>query len=324
MATDVAVNGTRSKYRSLCRRESSIPMGSQDWWLDSTAGEANWDVVIVEKNGEVLAALPYVVRRKCGLVILTQPPLTQSLGPWLREKAVKYAKRLAREKELMQALIDQLPRYAYYEQRWHYLVTNWLPFYWRGFEQTTRYTYVIEELNNLDRVWDNISSSYRNKVRKAEKLVEVRTDLSIDQFYSINMLTFSRQGISPPYSQEIVRRHDAALAERSQRRIFSAHDSSGAIHSALYLIWDNESSYLHMVGEDPLKRNSGAGIFLIWEAIRFTSQELGLDRFDFEGSMIENVERVRRDFGAKQLPYFCVRKTSSRLLRLYQALRGLR
>lgn len=224
----------------------------------------------------------------------------------------------------MQALIDQLPRYAYFEQKWHYSVTNWLPFYWRGFEQTTRYTYVIEDLHNLDKVWQNVSSSYRNKVRKAEKLVEVRTDLPIDEFYSVNMLTFSRQGFSPPYSQELLRRHDAALAERSRRKIFSAHDKNGDIHSALYLIWDSESSYVHMAGEDPLKRNSGAGILLIWEAIKFTSQELSLERFDFEGSMIEGVERVRRDFGAEQVPYFCVSKTESRLLGVYQALRVLR
>ena len=37
--------------------------------------------------------------------------------------------------------------------------------------------------------------------------------------------------------------------------------------------------------------------------------------FDFEGSMIEPVERSFRQFGAKQTPYFSVSKTPSRLLK---------
>jgi hypothetical protein len=78
-----------------------------------------------------------------------------------------------------------------------------------------------------------------------------------------------------------------------------------------------------MVGEDPALRSSGAGIRLIWEGILHTSEVLGLDRFDFVGSMIEGVERVRRDFGARQLPYFNITKTPSRLLRAHSCLSDL-
>ncbi|MGI6455404.1 MAG: hypothetical protein ACOX5R_07230 [bacterium] len=110
--------------------------------------------------------------------------------------------------------------------------------------------------------------------------------------------------------------HDAAISNKSGK-IFYAMDSENRIHSSLFLIWDSESSYVHMIGEDPQLRNSGAGILLIWKAIEYTSKVLNLHKFDFEGSMIESVEQVRRDFGATQVPYFTVNKMSPRAKLLF-------
>lgn len=41
----------------------------------------------------------------------------------------------------MNYFIDNLPKFDYFNMNFHYSITNWLPFYWRGFKQTTRYTY---------------------------------------------------------------------------------------------------------------------------------------------------------------------------------------
>ena len=109
-----------------------------------------------------------------------------------------------------------------------------------------------------------------------------------------------------------------------KRKIFYAEDAEGKIHSALYLTWDSNSSFVHMVGEDPNLRNSGAGILLIWEAMKYTSKVLELECFDFEGSLMENVERVRRDCGGVQTPYFMISKTSSRLLKTLLFLRSFK
>src|SRR5262245_26720571 len=60
---------------------------------------------------------------------------------------------------------------------------------------------------------------------------------------------------------------------------------------------------------------------LIWEAIQFSAKVT--KRFDFEGSMVESIERFFRAFGARQVPYFSVKKVSSRRLRAYLALQAL-
>ncbi len=312
------------KYRTLCTQELSIPLFSQAWWLDATAGEGVWDVALVFEKDEIVASMPYVVKRKFGFTIISQPILTQCLGPWLRPSTAKYSRQLGLQKKRIQELFAQLPRFDHFQQHWHHSLTNWLPVYWMKFQQTTRYTYVIDGMDNLDDVLSNFDASYRNKMKKAEKIVTIEHDLSIEDFYKINSLTFSRQKLETPYSLEFLRHHDQILSCVGRRKIFYAQDQDGKIHSALYLTWDSSSSYVHMVGEDPDLRNSGAGILLIWEAIKYTANVLGLQRFDFEGSVMENVEPVRRDCGGVQTPYFSITKTPSRLLRTALFLRSLK
>jgi len=315
----------KEKYRLFCEKEKTVPIFSQAWWLDSVAGDS-WDVCLVEDGEGIVASMPYATKKQYGLTLLSHPLLTQNLGPWIKPSKAKYNKMLSQQKKWMQELIDQLPEYDYFSQSWHYSQTNWLPFYWRGFEQTTRYTYVIEDLSNLDKVFGNFHSSYRNKVRKAEKIVTILKDMEAEGFYEINKKTFLRQGVDVPYSKLFFLKHDNALANRKSRMIFYAIDSDENVHSALYLTWDNMSSYVHMAGEDPKFRSSGAGIFLIWEAIKYTKNILNLNKFDFEGSTIESVEKVRRDCGALQKPYFTVTHKPSKIVKtmffLKKAIKG--
>ena len=57
----------------------------------------------------------------------------------------------------------------------------------------------------------------------------------------------------------------------------------------------------------------------LWEAILDASKYT--KSFDFEGSMIEPIERFVRAFGATQRPYFQISRTPSRLIRMKEALR---
>lgn len=314
----------KEKYRELCTTEPSIPIFSKDWWLDAVCGKDNWDVVIFEnKRDDIIAAMPYyAIKSRYGFKNIIMPKLTQTMGPWVKYPPnQKYASRLSFEKNVMNALIDSLPKFDNFTQNFHYSITNWLPFYWHGFKQTTRYTYVINDLKDLEEVESRFKGNMRNKIRKAQKLVRVVTDRTVDTFYKVNKLTFDRQNISIPYSLEFLKRQDNALQEHNARKIFFAVDNNDQVHSALYLIWDSMFSYVHMVGEDTNLRQSGAGIFLILEALKFTSYELGLDCFDFEGSMIESVEEVRRSCGGVQKPYFQITKANSRLFKLKNLIR---
>ncbi len=293
----------------------------QDWWLDAVA-PGQWDAATVAENGRVIARMPYILRRHRSLTLLDMPLLTPHLGPWLAPLPGKYATRLSREHQLLDALIQQLPSFDFFSQRFHHRITNWLPFHWQGFQQTTYYTYVIEDLENLDQVWDAFRPSIKRAVRKAQKQVIVRDDLGLEALWRLNQLTFQRQNMNAPYDLAYLTSIDAACAQRNQRRIFFAEDARGRIHAALYLVWDDQSAYYLMGGNDPELQNSGAPSLLLWEAIQFAST---VSRsFDFEGSMIPGVERFFRSFGARQTPYFRITKVNSLAFRMRRDLRSWR
>lgn len=285
----------------------------KSWWLDALAPNA-WQESKIEKNGVVVARLPYVVKKKMGLTLLTMPTLTQTLGPWIDVSTARYSKQLAQQKDLFTELIQQLPPHDYFSQNFHYSIANWLPFYWQGGKIEARCTYVLEDLTDLDRVWTGFQENIRREIRKAQKQVTVRTDLDIDRFLDLNDLTFQRQGEVAPYTRDFVYRLDRACAEHQARKMFFAEDAQGRIHAALYIIWDESSAYYLMGGGDPDLRNSGATSLLMWAAIQFAATVT--NKFDFEGSAIEPIERFFRAFGGRQVSFYNVTTINSKRMKL--------
>lgn len=317
------MNSLRDRYRRLCSNEPSIPLFSQAWWLDAAAGEGGWDVVLVEKDGSVIASLPYVKKKRYGFTVLTQPDLTQNLGPWLRlNDEIKSSKKLAHEKDIIQALYAQLPEYDYYSQNWHYHRTNWLPVYWMGFLQTTKYTYVINDISDIDHVLRNFENSKRKNIKKSEKIVSVVYDIPARDFYENHKMTLKKQGQEISYSFELFDRLYRAGRENNSAKTIAAYDQDGNMHAALFVVWDKNSAYDLISTIDPDFRVHGAASLLIKEIISYVSPFV--NRFDFEGSMIESVERSFRQFGAEQVPYFSIQKTPSLILKTALFFRSLK
>ena len=317
------MNSNKEKYKKLCTEEPSIPIFSQDWWLDATAGSRNWDVALVENRDSIIACMPYVKNKRAGLKISTVPPLTYCLGPWMRPVPAKQIHCISRQKEVMEKLIEQLPAFDHFKQQWHYSQTNWLPFYWHGFEQTTQYTYVLSLQSDAKSTWHGLHESTRREIRKAMGRggLCVRDDLSVDEFLPLHQKVYERQNLPMPYSEDVVKMLDAACAGRNRRKIFIAEDQHGARHAGVYLIWDDTSAYYLMGGSNPEWRNSGAMSLCMWEAIKFASTTT--QRFDFCGSMVKSIERFVRAFGGMQTPYFTISKTPSKLAASVLLLRSL-
>jgi hypothetical protein len=282
---------------------SSYCLFQEPWWLDAVS-PGQWLSLEARRGDELAARMPIVLRRKYGLRIIRQPPLTPMLGPWVRSAAGARAKDLSAQRKLFDQIIDQLPEWDYFEANFHHRIADWLPFYWRGFKQTTLYTYVLQDTSSTERLWRGLRENVRRNIRNAEKRVSIRVDLSLDAFLDLAELTFARQKRNLPFERALFHRIDAACAARGARQMFFAEDAEGRLHAAIYLVADAEYVYYLLGGADPRLRSSGAQILLLWEAIKYAS-EIGR-RFDFEGSMIEPIERVFRAFGAVQVPYMQV------------------
>ncbi|MBV6426444.1 MAG: hypothetical protein KIPDCIKN_00956 [Haliscomenobacter sp.] len=304
---------SREAYRIFCREHPEMPVFFQDWYLDAVCTEGEWGAWVTPSGEKTDAVCPYFLKEKYGFRYITMPQFVKFMGPWQSGPTAS----LSAHHVLLNKGIEALPSFHGFQQNMHYSQQNWLPFYWAGFRQETRYTYLLS-LEDLEQVFQEINRNMRRNILKAQKEVRVELVNDPERFFPVSALSFQRKGLALPYSRNLFLRHDASLAEKNQRQIFFATDAQGRTHSAAYLIWDRKTAYYHLSGDDPERRQSGAGILLIWEAIRYAREELGITRFDFEGSMLPEVEAIRRQFGARQQPYFYIWKYPSKLLEWLQ------
>jgi hypothetical protein len=279
----------------------------QPWWLDSVAPGA-WSDVVIRRGEHVVGRLPYAHRRRFGLETITQPPFTQTLGPWLATGDGKYARRLENENRVLGELIQGLPPFDVFRQSFAVSLTNWLPFYWAGFQATVRYTYRIEDLSDLDRVQSDFQEHVRRSIRKARRTVEVVPDGPLDELVRLDAQTYARRGRRQP--DALIRRIDAACAARGARRILAAVDARGRTHATLLVVWDDRTMYALVNARDAELQDSGANSLLYWEGMRLAAQVSRV--FDFEGSMVEPIARFFRAFGGRQVPYLRVTKARPR------------
>jgi hypothetical protein len=299
----------KEKYIEFCNAEN-ICIFSQYWWLDAVSQSDGWDVILCEKGGSILAALPYSFTRSRKGIEIYQAKLTQKNGMYIKYPSrQKYTSRLSFEKKVMREIIEKLEKdnLCKYTQNFDYTTTNWLPFYWNGYNQTSRYTYVIEDTSNLEKIYSNIDSSTKNIIRKAEKLVRVKEDLDINSFYEINKMTFERKGMKIPYNYELLSRIDEECKKRRCSKILYAVDEEENIHAAIYLVWDKTSMYYLLGGINPSYKNSNSTSLLLKTAIELAA-EMNL-KFDFEGSMNKEIEEFFGSFGGKQIQYFTISKS---------------
>lgn len=318
------MKSNKDSYREFCRQQQELPIFLKDWWLDAVCVDGPWDAALVTETGtgKIKAVLPYYqVKGRLGHHYLTMPRLTQFMGPWINYPGgQKTTRKLSYEKEVLKALILQLPDFDSFFQNFHYSLSNWLPFYWQGFLQSTGYTYVLEDLTDLDTIFNNFRSNIRREIRKAEKQVTVKVDNDVEKFYHMACKTYTRQDLTYPHSLEFVMRVDTVCEKNECRRIFFAEDTNGQVHASIYLVWDPVNAYHLISGGDPQLRTSGATSLLMWEAIQFAASVT--KKFDFEGSMIQSIERFFSAFGAVPKPYFRISKVNSRFLRLKKFIFG--
>ncbi len=287
------------------RLDDASPQGimfCHTWWLDAVA-PGRYQIITVVKGDTLKAAWPIVFREGTTTFEICMPDLTQKLGILFAPMDAKYAERLSDEHQLIDQLLAQLPAGCGFDQRFHEHFTNWLPLNWAGCSQTTRYTYVLEDLRNVPALWEGLRTNARRLTRKARaENIRIRETDDLEYIYRLNIKTFDRQGMKIPFSLELVERIDAAVAGHAARKAFVAEDAAGRGHACEYLIYDEQCAISLLRGTDAELRTSGACALLQWHAIEFASTVSR--RFDFEGSMIRGVEAYLREFGARQTPYF--------------------
>lgn len=299
----------KERYRKLCEKERSIPIFSKDWWLDAVCGKDRWDVYLVGSGMDIKAALPYLLcegetGRYIGRILLTQ-----NNGIWIKYPAKQgIIAKQSYEEKIVNEICDFIESLGLvrYDQQFHYNYTNYLPFFWRYYKEITRYTYVIEDTSSMEKIKKGYSSKLKNMLKKAEKYLHIEIEDDLEEFYRINQMSFTRQGIEIPYSFEYFQSIYNACKEREAGMLLYAKDAQENTQSVAMIVWDDMSVYYLLNGTNPELKSFQGNDLLIDFSIN-KAHELGL-KFDFEGSVIKNVNHAFREFGGIPKPYFRIYK----------------
>ncbi|PCJ24153.1 MAG: methicillin resistance protein [Flavobacteriales bacterium] len=301
-------------YQQMCEQED-IPLFLQYNWFNTLYKGSDWNVAVEQKGGNVVGILPYVVTKKKSFKVITPQFLSPYQGVWIKYPAgQKYASKVGFEKEVINGLIEQISKVDAFKQNFLPGFTNWMPFNWKGYEQSTRYTYIINDISDTDKVFGDFKENIRREIRKAEKVLRVEVTEDIDLVFQMKLKVYEANNDNYPIPLSKLKLVYDYCKANNCGELLVAKDSEGNIHSILLYVWDNLSAYyLHGVTDSKYK-TSGSMSLLLWEAIKKSATKT--KAFNFEGSMVESIERYFRGFGGKQTPYFQISKTDSKVLKL--------
>lgn len=279
----------------------------QPWWLDIVA-ENLWDELIIkDKKGACIGRLPYAKLHLKGINYYGNPMLTQQLGPWIKKmpdfKPVKFS---SYTKQVIEQLIDLLSQKANVDLSFNVNFKYVLPFIWAGYTVEPKFTYIIKNLSNLKEVFMNMDSKVRNIIKKAEKEVEISYEISENELITLLKDTFHKQGRTLPMNEDIIRKIYRETLKRNAGKIIGAIDKTGRTIAVAFFLYDKNTCFYLLGGKDYNSHVKGAQEILLWEGIKFASENSKF--FDFEGSMIKGIESFFRGFGGEACVYYRVRK----------------
>ena len=312
------------EYYQLCDLHPEIPLFLQAWWMDGVCYGKAWDVILLknEKN-EVLAFMPYLLRKKWGMRIIIQPLLSQTNGLWIfysGEDSVVEKKKL--ECRLADVLACELSKLNldWYFQYFHSQSSIPILLESKGFELSYRRTYVIQNLNHPEELFKTFSSAKRRQIKKAQRN-GLRADFNIspEEFVQFHTFCLNQKGENNFHSEALEISLCRKAIERSQGAIIRIVDREENLHAALFFVWDSTTAYYLIPAINSNYKSSGASSLMVWEAILKCKDYVS--KFDFEGSMDENIARSYKQFGTECVNYAKVERVNSFFIKVLRRLK---
>lgn len=307
----------KERYQDICeQRHNDVPLFLQYWWMEAVCQGKAWDVALAYDGDRLSAVLPYLYGRKLGMTYILQPQLTQYGGPlYFYPDGLTESRRLDFENRAAQCLIAQIAQHRPAFVRLHCppSVTNWLPFFWSGYSQTTRYTYRLPDISDPERLFMNFDKEKRQrKIRRFEAVTSVRFDLDAESFADMHRRYWNDKGKADLLPRDLIVRLCNSAIGRGQGVIASLHDKEGRVLMARFVAFDANCAYSLMSAANTVLHRSGHSETLMWAMLKYLSDKT--KAFDFEGSMDQGVEFFYRSFGAVQTPFFQLTKCYNGLL----------
>ena len=308
----------KKQYGLLCKQKKINGLFLQPWWLDATG---SWDVSFAYRNEQLVGALPFATGYRGFISYVGMPSFTHHLKIWMEKPPdISAHKWLTREKQIIWSLIDNLPRHGFFSMVFtEDSFDNWLPFYWKGFRQEMRYTFVIDR-NGSTTPDTNMNRNIKRNIREASEEITIQKNIESQLFFDQCRNTYERQKMKMPYSYESFSKLDQAITSHHAGIKLGAYSKDQKLLAVSYLLWDQDTAYYLLAGDDDVGRSTGASILLCREALRIAFEEKEVTTFDFCGSMLEPITEIRRQFGARSVPLLKIFKANYKWLDIFYKL----
>lgn len=292
------------EYDDLAKKHGTI-FNTIDWL--KMFGDKAHVCGIYDKGDNLIGGFTLYEEKKFGLHIFRNPPFTAYIGPFLEIKADNPVTIMDTWKRVLSLIADFIESLScsVVSVCLNKNVVDTQPFTWKKFKVAPAYTYILDMSKSIEDIRKGMSSERRNDINKAARdgLVVKRLD-NFEVVKSLVLKTFSRQEvmINKDYLDKVLFEY----ASDTNSFAFVAFEDGDPI-AASFCVYDKSCAYYLLGGYDCEKKHHGAGALAVWEAMRY-AQELGLKYFDFEGSMIPQIEKYFRGFGGQLTPYYRINK----------------
>lgn len=293
-----------SEYNKICLEYGSV--FNQLSWL-SQFGDKIKIYTINSNEGRMIGGFFVYIDHQMGLTFVKTPAFTPSNGLFYVPNSNNIAKGSSEQKNLSAELS------AFYEsQRFGILrvpfpitLTDFQPFIWRKFKVVPNYTYIHQLDKSNDELFAAFSPEKRSEIKKALKdNVEIVTENNYQLILELIEDTFMQNGIK--YNRDILGKILLTFSNESNSFAYVAKDINGILAFS-FCLHDRKTAFYLFGGHSKENRHSGAGSASLWECIKH-AKIIGLQIFDFEGSMNPSIEQYFRGFGGVLTPYFTINK----------------
>ena len=303
----------KEQYAEFCQHQPDMPVMMQPWWLEAVCAGKEWDVMVFtrndigmqsDKDDEIVAAMPYLIRKRLWYKFILMPQLTMFGGVWMTQELYGLPDMQERLAKLIAKKLRELGIAYYYQQ---FPAGNPMP-YWLAKQRMkveNRVTHRIEELTDIDEVEKSFSENKKRQLKRAAALT-IDYDMPAEEFYRFHAACMKERGRKLLYSREFLLVLEKKCRREEQCAFIRVKEGEKTV-AAAFVVWDKRYMYYLIPAYLPSAASSGASARLADEAIRLAKQK-GL-QFDFEGGNdSEGIANHYRQFGAKTVAYQSVSK----------------
>ena len=290
-----------------------VPIFMQPWWMDAVCAGKEWDVLLAEDSeGQILGAMPYLLRKRAWFKYIVMPQQTQIGGIWVDPQVTGDKWKTAEVCRMLKEQLDGMGLAYYYQQ---YLPGSLCVEAMRGlgFKTKERVTYRVEDLSDLDAVINKFSKNKKRQLQKALSLHADRT-MDIEDFYRFHCQCLASRKRKISYTREFLLVLERKARRLGQCAVLTVRNADGEPYAAAFLVWDKKYLYYLIPAINSVYGDTGAGALLVLEAMKLAREKQVM--FDFEGSMDKGVAKHYQQFGSTPFSYFSVEKYYKPLFRL--------